>query len=108
MSDLYAMQRANGDWFAFDDHGRLSMPVFHGRNEAMIARSRHSEMECFRPMIFDLRALQDLETADGSAPFFWIVRDPAINLKRGRALDLDQFIQLIEDLGTDGRTERLP
>jgi hypothetical protein len=41
MSDVYAMQRANGDWFALDDHGRLRVPLFHSRYDAMIARLRN-------------------------------------------------------------------
>ncbi len=97
MSGLYAMQRANGDWFGLDDHGRLRVPVFRSSNDAMVARSRDSGMECFRPVVLDQRALQDLKMADGSAAFFWIVNDPSINLKRGRALDFAQFALLIDD-----------
>jgi hypothetical protein len=29
MTDLYAVRRANGDWFALEDEGRLRVPVFH-------------------------------------------------------------------------------
>ncbi|HZE71672.1 MAG TPA: hypothetical protein VE135_19365 [Pyrinomonadaceae bacterium] len=100
MSDLYAMRRANGDWFAFDDHGRFRMPVFHSSKEAMVTRSRHSELECFRPMNLDLSAVEDLKTVDGSAPCFWIVDDPSINVKRSRSLDFEQLIQLMQDNGT--------
>ena len=53
MSSLYAMQRANGDWFALDDHGRLRMPVFHSSNAAMHARIRHPGMLLFKPKVFD-------------------------------------------------------
>jgi hypothetical protein len=100
MNDLYAMRRANGDWFGFDDHGSIRMPVFHSSKAAMVTRSRHSELECFRPMILDLRAVEDLKTLDGSAPCFWIVDDPSINVKRSRPLNFEQFIKLIQDNGT--------
>ena len=98
MSDLYGMQRANGDWFAFDDHGLFRMPVFHNSRAAMISRSRHSELECFRPMIFDQRLLADLKTADGKAPCFWIVDNPSINMKRSRGMDFDQFTHFMQDM----------
>jgi hypothetical protein len=97
-NNLYAMQRANGDWFAVEDHGRLRMPIFHSSKAAMVARSRHSEMECFRPMMLDQRAVQNLETEDGTAPCFWLVGDPSTNLRRGRPLDFDQFSELVHDL----------
>jgi len=100
MNDLYAMRRANGDWFAFDDHGRFRMPVFHSSKAAMDTRSRHSELECFRPMSLNLSAVEALKTQDGSAPCFWIVDDPSINVKRSRSLDFEQFIQLMQDNGT--------
>jgi hypothetical protein len=97
MSGLYVMQRANGDWFALDDHGHLRVPVFHSSKEAMVARSRDWGMECFRPVALDERAIQDLKTADGNAACFWLVKDPSRNLKRGRPLALAQFALLVRD-----------
>jgi hypothetical protein len=96
MSSMYAMQRANGDWFALDDHGRLRVPVFRSSSEAMVARSRDSSMECFRPVVLDEGALQDLGTTDVSAAF-WIVSDPSLKLERGRPLNYAQFALLIRD-----------
>ena len=29
MSNIYVMQRANGDVFALDDHGRFRVPLFN-------------------------------------------------------------------------------
>jgi hypothetical protein len=29
MSDIYVMQRANGDVFALEDHGRFRVPLFN-------------------------------------------------------------------------------
>jgi len=98
MSGLYAMQRANGDWFALDDRGRLRMPVFRSLEQARIARSQDSGMECFRPIMVEAHLLQDLKTGDGSEACFSIVDDPLINLNRGASLDFDQFSLLIRDL----------
>jgi hypothetical protein len=38
MKEIYAMRRANGDWFALEDHARLQVPLFHSSHEAMMAR----------------------------------------------------------------------
>ncbi len=92
MSSLYGMQRANGDWFALDDHGRLRMPVFHSSSAAMHARSRHPGMFLFKPIVFDERALKGLALEeDTSDVCFWLVDEPFVNLSRGRSLDHTQF-----------------
>ena len=98
MSSLYAMQRANGDWFALDDYGRLRMPVFRSSSAAMSARSRHPGMLLFKPMVFDERALQGLAAEEGGSDLcFWLVDDPSSNLSRGRPLDHAQFDLLMHD-----------
>lgn len=95
LSVLYAMQRANGDWFALDDHGGFRVPVFRTSKAAMVARSRDSGMECFRPVVLDERGLKGLLAPDGSPTSFWLVTDPLMNLKRGQPLDVAQFTFLI-------------
>ena len=60
MKTLFAMRRANGDWFALDDQGGFRVPVFHSGGAAMVARSRESGMECFRPVALDAAALKNL------------------------------------------------
>ena len=57
MSDVYAMQRANGDWFALDDHGGLRVPLFHCSYDAMIARLRNFGLLLFKPVVLDARFL---------------------------------------------------
>lgn len=37
MTAIYAIQRANGDWFALDDHGRFRAPLFHSCRGAAMA-----------------------------------------------------------------------
>jgi len=98
MSNLYAMQRANGDWFALEDYGRLRVPVFRSTSEAMQARWCNSEMLLFKPVVLDERALNDLAPTktEGNAGY-WLVSNPSINLKRGRPLEHKQLVLLTHD-----------
>jgi hypothetical protein len=96
MNFMYAMRRANGDWFAFDDDGRLRVPVFRSASEAMQARSLNPGMLLFSPVALDESALDDLapsETAGDAG--YWLVNNPSINLKRGRPLEHAQLALLI-------------
>ncbi len=102
INSLYAMQRANGDWYALDDHGRFRVPVFYSAGEALIARSRDAGMECFRPVALDEDAFVNLTTTDEGKACFWLVADPSINLNRGRALDHAQLALILRN-GSDGR-----
>lgn len=95
MENLFAMRRANGDWFALDDRGSLRMPVFRSKRDAVIAGLRHKEMECFRAARFDDRALQELRSS-GNENGFWIVNDPTINLKKAVKIDIEQLVTLVQ------------
>ena len=98
MSSLYAMQRANGDWFALDDHGRFRVPVFSSSRDGMLARGRHWGMQLFKPVALDGRALKELVPADGvTGTDFWLVDKPFTNLKRGRLIDRAQLSLLVQD-----------
>jgi hypothetical protein len=102
MSNMYAMQRANGDWFAMDKGGRLHVPVFHSSWEAMLARVRNWGMQLFKPVLLGESALRDLATADGgTAARFWLVESPSADLRRGRGLEHAQLRRFI-----DNSTER--
>ena len=84
MSNMYAMQRANGDWFAVDKGGRLYVPVFHSSWEAVLARVRNWGMQLFKPVLLGERALKELAMADGgSAARFWLVESPVRGHKTG-------------------------
>jgi hypothetical protein len=98
MNNLYAMQRANGDWFALENNGHLRMPVFQSSSEAKIARSRDSTMECFRPAVLDTHAIEKIKATDGNSASFLIVSDPSRNLKRGRLLGFTELTLLLVDL----------
>ena len=80
MNSMYAMQRANGDWFALDDHGRLRVPVFRSSGDAMVARQRNWGMVLFHPVLLDAHALHDLAPTAESGTGFWLVADPAAKL----------------------------
>jgi hypothetical protein len=97
LNNLFAMQRANGDWFALDDHGRFRVPVFHTVNAAMVARSRDSGMECFKPVVLDEVAFRNLTTTDEGKACFWLVENPSIKLSRGRPLDHQQLARCLRE-----------
>jgi hypothetical protein len=99
MKTLFAMRRANGDWFALDDQGSFRVPVFHSSGEAMLARSRETGMECFRPVALDRVAFTNLTTTDEGKACFWLVADPLMKLSRGRPLDRKQ----LEDFVRNGK-----
>jgi hypothetical protein len=50
MTDIFAMRRANGDWFALEDKPRLCVPIFHSAHDAFMARLRTVEMLLFSPV----------------------------------------------------------
>lgn len=95
MKSLFAMRRANGDWFALDDKGSFRVPVFHSSGAAMTARMQDSGMECFRPVVIDEAAFKNLTTTDDGAASFWLVTDPLMKLSRGRALDHKELKALL-------------
>ena len=98
MSNLYAMQRANGDWFAFADHGYLRMPVFGSHHEAMQARARDFGMLLFKPVIFDERALNKLAPIGGEPDVhFWLADGSSTKSSHGHLIDHAQLALLMHD-----------
>lgn len=98
MNDIYAMQRANGDWFALEGHGRLRVPLFHSSHDAMIARLRNFGMLLFKPVALDARLLKENKpAAGGSEVDFFIVNDPFASLNRGRPVQQAQLALLISN-----------
>src|SRR5260370_33091822 len=87
MSSIYAMQRANGDWFALKERDKLRVPVFSSNREAMQARAFNVEMLVFKPVLLDERALKDLEPIDGQRlSYFWLAENASTSMKRGVAV----------------------
>jgi hypothetical protein len=96
MSTLYAMQRANGDWFAEQGREGLRMPVFSSNTEAMQARAFNVEMLVFRPVLLDEQALKEFvsEESDNGASF-WLVKNGSTNMKRGEFLDFAELARVV-------------
>ncbi len=98
MGSLYAMQRANGDWFALEDRGRLRVPVFSSVLDGMRARVDIWGMRLFKPVALDGRKLKELVPADGVGDAeLWLVETPFTNLKRGRLIERAQLSLLVQD-----------
>jgi hypothetical protein len=108
MNRMYAMRRANGDWFALDDRGHLRVPLFHSRRGAMHARACHPGMVLFSPVELDERTLEDLATVDGNCLVsFWLVEGPPAKLDRVYPLEHGQIALLVNGTGTKaGRSLR--
>ncbi len=96
MSDIYVMQRANGDVFSLDDHGRFRVPLFNSSSDAFQARLRNFGMLLFKPVRLDDDLLKEMVPVGGAAEVdFWLVNDPLINLKRGRLIQPEQLALLV-------------
>jgi hypothetical protein len=96
MGSLYAMRRANGDWFALGDFGRFRVPVFRSSRDGVAARAAHWGMLLFKPVALDARALGDLARTDGAVgASFWLVDNPFTNLNRGRSINHAQLAALV-------------
>ncbi len=97
MSDIYVMQRANGDVFALDDHGRFRVPLFNSSRDAFQARLRNFGMLLFKPVPLDTGLLKQLVPLSSAEEVdFWLVNDPLINLNRGRLVQPEQLALLME------------
>jgi hypothetical protein len=94
MSNLYAMRRANGDWFALEDDSRRLVPLFHSSHDAFMARLRSVEMLVFSPVVLNPRLLNEI-VDNQSALDFCMIDNPFASLKRGQTLPRAQVISLI-------------
>ena len=98
MSSLFAMRRANGDWFALDDRGRYRVPLFSSHWGGMLARVSHRGLWLFKPVALDARSLDELVPAGGVGETdFWLVAEPFTNLNRGRLIERQQLSLLLRD-----------
>jgi hypothetical protein len=98
MSEIYAMRRANGDWFALEGHGRVRVPLFHTSRDAMMARSHNFEMMLFKPVALDACLLREI--VPGSAGIyveFCMVNDPFTSLSRGSVVEHSELVLLMNN-----------
>ena len=98
MSGMYAMRRANGDWFAFEEQGNLRVPVFRSSHDALRAREHNRGMLPFKPVAFDERALDALAPAGGAASVhFWLADGSSTELGHGQLVDYAQLALLLHE-----------
>jgi len=96
MNTIYAMQRANGDWFALEQREGFRVPIFSSNREAMQARAFNVELLVFKPVPVDDRALTDLAPIDDQRPtHFWLVKNACVNMKQGVALEHSELAGLV-------------
>ena len=95
VSTIFAMQRANGDWFALEGREGLRVPVFSSNREAMQARSFNVEMLVFHPVIVNERALKGFSTEGEPAARVWLVKQGSTNMKRGVFLESAELARLV-------------
>ena len=94
MTDMFAMRRANGDWFALEDDGRLRVPIFHSAHEALMARLRTVEMLLFSPIALNPKLLNEI-VGGPSEVDFCMINDPFASLRRGLRLPQSQLASLL-------------
>lgn len=100
MSDIFAMQRANGDWFALDHSGHLRVPLFHSIQDAMMARLRNFGLLLFEPVVIDALFLKQIVPLAGEDEVdFCMIDDPFASLKRGAAVGRRELSLLIRPVG---------
>lgn len=96
MSDVFAMQRANGDWFALDHHGGLRVPLFHSIHDAMMARLHNFGLLLFKPVVVDALFLKKIAPLPGEdAVDFCMVDDPFASLNSGSIVGRRELAVLI-------------
>lgn len=99
MNSLYAMRRANGDWFAFDHLGYLRVPIYRNRNGAWDAHARNAGMLLFRPVLLDERLLADLSSSTTQGVDFWLNdSDAHHDPHKGQRLEIDGLKALFHEL----------
>lgn len=94
MSEIFAMRRANGDWFTLEDDGRMCLPVFNSSHDAFMARLRTVEMLLFSPIALDAGLLNEIVNGRSEVDFC-LVNNPFASLKNGSPLAYAQLASLI-------------
>ncbi len=107
MSNIFAMQRANGDWFALDHYGRLRVPIFHSSYDAMMARLRNFGLLLFQPVVVDAVFLKEIVPLPGEDEVdFCMIDDPFASLSRGATMGRRELALLInpadENIASNG------
>jgi hypothetical protein len=88
------MRRANGDWFALEEDGKLRVPVFHSTHDAFMARLRTVEMLLFSPIALDVQLVNEIVGGAGAVDFC-IINNPFASLRRGLRVPQSQLASLL-------------
>lgn len=99
MNDIYAMRRANGDWFVMENHGRVRVPLFHSSHDALMARVRNFGMLLFHPVALNAQSLNEIAPAGEGKVDFCMVSDPFASLKRSPRLEPSELASLVNSPG---------
>jgi hypothetical protein len=103
MGTVYAMRRANGDWFSREVNGRLSLPLFHSVHDALMSRLRNFGMLLYKPVTLDSRLLKQLLSQDGAKDLdFCLIEDPFASLEHGQLIERGQLLNPLSS------TQRFP
>ena len=107
MSDIFAMQRANGDWFALDHQGGLRVPLFHSVHDAMMARLHNFGLLLFKPVVVDALFLKKIVPLPGEDEVdFCMIDNPFVSLTRGATVGRRELALLIlpadENIASNG------
>ena len=95
MNDIYAMRRANVEWFVMQDRGRVRVPLFHTSHDALMARVRNFGMLLFQPVVLDARSLNEIAPAGEGSVDFCLVNNPFASLKRSPKLEPSELALLV-------------
>ena len=104
MTDVYAMRRANGDWFALEENGKLRVPLFHSTHDAFMARLRTVEMLLFSPIELNTRLLNEIVKGPGEVDFC-IIDNPFASLRRGLRLPQSEVASLLNGADAPNRSK---
>jgi hypothetical protein len=96
MSEMYMLRRANGDFFAEEVGGRLSIPVWPSREAVARYKERNPELIFFSPARADRDLMKRLTGGPGreAADFFLLSGSaPDAYLKDGKPISLEEVFR---------------
>lgn len=95
---MYAMQRANGEWFTTEIEGRLCLPVFRNFTAAQRVHARIADLMVYLPQPLDSVTLETLKRSRNDIGF-WLVDefDPNAELTPGHWLTESELVVIGED-----------
>ena len=99
MNAIFAMRRADGDWFVMKDHGRVRVPLFHTSHDALMARVRNFGMLLFHPVALDARSVNEIAPLGEGNVDFCMVSNPFASLRRSPKLEPSALALMVSSPG---------